>query len=139
MSGTRITCLIFFYYLRWGRFRVVSAFRVMLVAETILLLRLVAREECRLEQHYGDRFRTYAQRVPRLLPALRPRIEADDQLPQWRQALWEQAFQWGFVATLLAFAFTLSDPIGYAFASATLAFLVLQKVAQALWIRPRHT
>jgi protein-S-isoprenylcysteine O-methyltransferase Ste14 len=129
----------FLLLLALGTFQSRLGFPVMLIAETILLLRLVAREECRLEQHYADRFRTYAQRVPRLLPAIRPRIEADNQLPQWRQALWEQAFQWGFVATLLAFAFTLSDPIGYAFASATLVFLVLQKVAQALWIRPRRT
>jgi len=129
----------FLLVLALGAFQSRLGFPLMLGAETILLLRLVAREERRLEQQYGDRFRIYAQRVPRLLPALRPRIEADDQLPQWRQALWEQTFQWGFVASLLAFAFTLSDPVGYAFGLATLAFLVLQKIAQALWIRPRRT
>jgi protein-S-isoprenylcysteine O-methyltransferase Ste14 len=114
-------------------------FPVMLLAETILLLRLVAREELRLDQEYGERFRVYAQRVPRFLPSLRRRFENDGQLPRWRQALWDQTFQWGFVATLLAFAYTLSDPIGYAFGSATIAFLVLQKLAQAFWIRLRRT
>ncbi len=49
------------------------------------------------------------------------------------------AFQWGFVATLLAFAFTLSDPVGYAFAGATLSFLVLQRLVQPLLIRLRRT
>jgi hypothetical protein len=111
----------------------------MLLAETILLLRLVAREELRLEQEYGERFRVYAQRVPRFLPSLRPRFEDDGQLPQWRKAFWDQAFQWGFVATLLAFACTLSDPIGYALAGATLSFLVLQKLVQPLRIRLRRT
>jgi protein-S-isoprenylcysteine O-methyltransferase Ste14 len=129
----------FLLLLALGTFQSVLGFPVMLLAETILLLRLVTREEIRLEQEYGERFRVYAQRVPRLLPSLHPRFEDEGQLPQWRQALWDQAFQWGFVATLLAFAFTLSDPIGYAFGSATLAFVVLQKLAQAFWIRLRRT
>jgi protein-S-isoprenylcysteine O-methyltransferase Ste14 len=129
----------FLLILALGTFQSVLGFPVMLLAETILLLRLVAREELRLEQEYGERFRIYAQRVPRLLPSLRPRFGDEGQLPQWRQAFWDQAFQWGFVITLLAFAYTLSDPIGYAFGSATIAFLVLQKLAQAFWIRLRRT
>jgi protein-S-isoprenylcysteine O-methyltransferase Ste14 len=122
-----------------GTFQSRLGFPVMLLTETILLLRLVGREELRLEQEYGERFRIYAQRVPRFLPSLGPRFENDGQSPQWRQALRHQAFQWGFVATLLAFARTLSDPIGYAFGSATIGFLVLQKVAQAFWVRMRRT
>ncbi len=128
----------FFLILALGTFQSLLGFPVMLLAETILLLRLIAREELRLGQEYGERFRAYAQRVPRFLPLLRPQFEDDGQLPQWRQALWDQAFQWGFVGTLLAFACTLSDPIGYAFGSATIAFLVLQKLAQAFWIRLRR-
>jgi protein-S-isoprenylcysteine O-methyltransferase Ste14 len=129
----------FLLILALGTFQSRLGFPIMLGAETILLLRLVAREEFRFQQENGDRFRVYAQHVPRLLPSLRPRIETDGQPPQWRHAVWDQAFQWGFVATLLAFAFTLSDPVGYAFGSATLAFLVLQKLAQAFWIRLRRT
>jgi len=74
----------------------------MLFGEMILLLRLVAREELQLEQKHGKRFRSYAQRVPRFLPGLRPPVESDGQSPRWGQAFWDQAFQWGFVATLLA-------------------------------------
>jgi protein-S-isoprenylcysteine O-methyltransferase Ste14 len=129
----------FFLILALGTFQSLLGFPVMLLAEMILLLRLVAREELRLEQEYGERFRAYAQRVPRFLPSLHPRFEDDGQLPQWRQAFWDQAFQWGFVATLLAFACTLSDPIGYAFAGTTLSFLVLQKLVQPLMIRLRRT
>jgi protein-S-isoprenylcysteine O-methyltransferase Ste14 len=121
-----------------GTFQSVLGFPVMLVGETILLLRLAGREELRLEKEHGERFRQYAQRVPRFVPAFRPRAEDDAQLPRWRQALWDQAFQWGFVATLLAFAVTLSDPIGYAFGGATIVFLLLQKFSQLLWIRCRR-
>lgn len=129
----------FLLILALGTFQSVLGFPVMLLAETILLLRLVAREELQLEQEYGEHFRLYVRRVPRFLPSIRPRYDNDGTLPQWRQALWDQAFQWGFVATLLAFACTLSDPIGYAFGSLTMAFLVLQKLAQAFWIRLRRT
>jgi protein-S-isoprenylcysteine O-methyltransferase Ste14 len=129
----------FFLVVALGTFQSRLGFPVMLLAETVLLLRLVAREERLLQQGYAERFRSYAQSVPRLLPSLRPRLEDEGQLPRWRQALWDQAFHWGFVATLLAFAFTLSDPIGYAFAGATLSFLVLQKLVQPRLIRLRRT
>ena len=122
-----------------GTFQSRLGFPIMLLAETILLLRFAAREELRLEQEYGVRFLAYAQRVPRFLPSFRPRFEDDTRLPRWREALWDQAFQWGFVITLLAFACTLSDRIGYAFAFATVAFLILQKLARVLLIRLRHT
>jgi len=129
----------FLLILALGTFQSRLGFPVMLLSEAFLLLRLVAREEFLLGQEYGDRFRAYAQRVPRLLPSLRPRIADDGHPPQWRQALWDQAFQWGFVATLLAFALTLSDPVGYAFAGATLLFLVLQKFVQLFFIHLRRT
>jgi protein-S-isoprenylcysteine O-methyltransferase Ste14 len=128
----------FLLILALGTFQSVLGFPVMLVGEVLLLLRLAGREELRLKQEYGERFRSYAQQVPSLLPSLRPRVEDDGKSPHWRQALWDQAFQWGFVATLLAFAFTLSDPIGYAFGGATIAFLLLQKLSQQLWIHLRR-
>ena len=117
---------------RWG-------FPILIAAETFLFLRLIAREETQLEQQCGGRFREYCRRVPRLLPSRRPRIAADGELPHWRQALGDQAFQWGFVATLAAFACTLSDPVGYMFACATLLFLALQKLVHPLLIRLRRT
>ena len=124
-----------FLLLALGTFQSVLGFPVMLLGETILLLRLVRREELQLGQEYAELFRNYAQHVPRFLPSLRARFENDGQSPRWRQAFWEQAFQWGFVATLLAFAFTLSDPIGYAFGGATIAFLLLQRLVWRFWIR----
>jgi protein-S-isoprenylcysteine O-methyltransferase Ste14 len=129
----------FLLVLALGTFQSVLGFPVMLVGETILLLRLVAREELQFGQEYGELYRNYAQHVSRFLPSLRARFENDGQSPRWRQALWEQAFQWGFVATLLAFAFTLCDPIGYAFATATIAFLLFQKLSQVLLICLRRT
>jgi protein-S-isoprenylcysteine O-methyltransferase Ste14 len=129
----------FFLLLALGTFQSALGFPVMLVGETILLLRLAGREELLLEREFGARYRFYAQSVPRFLPSLRPRMDDDGQPPHWWLALWDQAFQWGFVATLLAFAFTLSDPIGYAFGGATIGFLLLQKIGGFLWIRWRRS
>jgi protein-S-isoprenylcysteine O-methyltransferase Ste14 len=129
----------FLLILALGTFQSIFGFPVLVVGEALLLLRLVGREELLLEEEYGERYRRYARQVPRFLPSLRPRVEGDGQSPRWQQALWDQAFQWGFVATLLAFAFTLSDPVGYDFGGATIAFLLLQKLSQFVWVRLRHT
>lgn len=129
----------FLLVLALGTFQSRAGFALMLAGEMVLLLRLVGREEIRLEQEYGERFRDYAKCVPRLLPSLRRRIAEDASLPRWPQALWKNAFQFGFVLTLLAFAFTLSDPIGYLFGGATLLFLILQTVGRAISMRARTT
>jgi protein-S-isoprenylcysteine O-methyltransferase Ste14 len=129
----------FLLILALGTFQSVIGFPVLLVGEAILLLRLVGREEVRLALEYGERFPKYAERVPRLLPALRPCIEDDGQSPRWGRAFRDQAFQWGFVATLLAFACTLSDPVGYAFGGATFAFLLLQMLARIIWGSSRRS
>jgi len=129
----------FLLVLALGTFQSALGFPLMLLGEAILLLRLAGREELRLAEESGERFRVYADRVPRFLPSLRPQMEDDGRPPRWPEALWDQAFQWGFVATLLAFALTLSDPIAYAFGGATIGFLLLQKIAGFLWIRWRRS
>ena len=121
-----------------GSFQSRLGFPILIAAETLLFLRLIAREEMQLERQCGERFRQYCKRVPRLLPSMRRQIAADGELPHWHQAFGEQGFQWGFVATLVAFACTLSDPIGYIFACATLLFLALQKLVRALLILLRR-
>jgi protein-S-isoprenylcysteine O-methyltransferase Ste14 len=74
-------CLSYFFLLlALGTFQSVLGFPVMLLGETILLLRLVGREDLRLEQEFGEHFRLYERRVPCLLPSLRPRFEDDGQL-----------------------------------------------------------
>jgi hypothetical protein len=93
-----------------GSFQSRLGFPILIAAETLLFLRLIAREEMQLERQRGELFHEYCRRVPRLLPSMRPQIAADGELPHWRQAFGDQAFQWGFVATLVAFACTLAIP-----------------------------
>jgi protein-S-isoprenylcysteine O-methyltransferase Ste14 len=133
-------CLAYFFLLlALGTFQSRVGFPVMLACEIILLLRLAGREETQFETEFGEQYRHYAQSVPALVPSLRPGFKQLGPPPRWRQAIWQQAFQWGFAVTLLAFACTLSDRIGYAFGLATICFLILQKLSQFLWIRLRRT
>src|SRR5713101_6943001 len=63
-----------------GSFQSRLGFPILIAAETLLFLRLLAREEMQLEQQCGERFREYCRRVPRLLPSLRPQIAADGEV-----------------------------------------------------------
>jgi hypothetical protein len=112
----------------------------MLLGEALLLLRLVAREELLLDLEYGHSFRAYAQRVPRLLPFLRRRIADDGKCTAMGPGPLGPSLPMGLRGhPPRAFAFTLTDPVGYTFAGATLLFLVLQKLIQPLVFRLRRT
>jgi len=115
-----------------GSFLSRSGFPILIAAETLLFLRLIPQEEKQLERQYGEHFREYSKRVRRLLPSLHPQIVANVESPRWREAFWHHAFQWGLVATLIAFAYTLSDPVGYAFGFGTVSVFGLQIVLRAV-------
>jgi protein-S-isoprenylcysteine O-methyltransferase Ste14 len=122
-----------------GTFQSRPGFLVLVGAEALLFLRIMAREEMKLERDYGEHFLEYCRRIPRLLPSLRSQIASERQTPQWRQALWRHALEWGLVATLVAFACTLSDPVGYVFAGSTVSFVALQNLFQTLRTHLRDT
>jgi protein-S-isoprenylcysteine O-methyltransferase Ste14 len=126
----------FFLLVALGTFQSRLGFPLMLFAETFILLRLVAREEIRFEESYGEHFTLYQQRVPLLLPSLRARTERDSELPHWGFAFWENVFQWGCVVILLVFACTLSDPVGYACAAVVIALTFMQNLSHRFRNRP---
>jgi protein-S-isoprenylcysteine O-methyltransferase Ste14 len=130
------------YYLGWllilaglSTFQSRLGFALVLLAEFTFLMRLIGRDEKRLERKYKDSFLQYQQRVPKLLPALRSKIPTNDRSPLWAQALWNQLFAWSLVITLIAFACTLSDPVGYAFAFGT---LIVTAISQSLRFAKRR-
>jgi protein-S-isoprenylcysteine O-methyltransferase Ste14 len=55
------------------------------LAMTVFQYRLLAREELELLRTQGERYRAYLKSVPRLFPALRPRIDSGDRKPRWKQ------------------------------------------------------
>ena len=71
-------------------------------------LRLILREESGLRAEQGESYARFCDSVPRLFPALAPRLTPSGAAPQWRQAILAELFIWLFAAALLVFAFTLN-------------------------------
>jgi len=73
----------------------------------LFLYRLIRREEHALLLTQGEPYRAYLKAVPRLNPALRPRIPAGGRRPRWGQAFAGEMFFWLIGVAVLAFAITL--------------------------------
>ena len=81
----------------------------------IFVLRLIVREEAALAHTQGSAFDDYHARVPRLWPALLPRVPASGARPQWRQAFVGELAMWAFAIGAAAFAATFEPRLLYAF------------------------
>jgi protein-S-isoprenylcysteine O-methyltransferase Ste14 len=73
-----------------------ALFAIVLVS--IFQLRLIGGEEAFLEQKQGAAYLAYKARVPRLWPALTPRVAAGGRQPAWGMALLGEIYMWGVVA-----------------------------------------
>jgi phospholipid methyltransferase len=69
--------------------------------------RLILREEAGIVASYGDDFRAYCSAVPRLLPAVRPKLPAGGGVADWPDGVLGEAFMWVMAAAVVAFAITL--------------------------------
>ncbi len=72
-----------------------------IVSVTAMQLILIASEEKFLSAKLGDDYLGYLGRVPRLLPSLRPRVEASDEQPSWQTSIPGEIYFWGVVVTFL--------------------------------------
>jgi protein-S-isoprenylcysteine O-methyltransferase Ste14 len=121
-----------------GTFQSRLGLPIMLLVETIFLVRLVGHEEMLLDQKYRECFALYRHAVPRIIPSLRPRINPSGEVPLWLFAFRKNAFQWACVVTLLAFAVTLSDPVGYAFTAMAIAIGLLSRFFSLMRYGPKE-
>lgn len=81
-----------------------------LVAVTALLVftyRLIFREESELTATQGSQYEQYLQAVPRLWPALQPRLASAGAAARWADGFKAEGWCWGFAAAVVAFAITL--------------------------------
>ena len=82
---------------------------VILVAGIIVFnYRLILREEASLRTSQGENYRAYCAAVPRLLPALHPKLPSGGTTPDWKGGFLGEAFMWFLAASVLAFALTLN-------------------------------
>jgi protein-S-isoprenylcysteine O-methyltransferase Ste14 len=67
---------------------------LLVVLMSTFVLRLIGREEAELVASQGDRYRAYRAAVPKLLPALRPRLASGGRRAAWGQAFLGETFSW---------------------------------------------
>jgi protein-S-isoprenylcysteine O-methyltransferase Ste14 len=70
-----------------------------LVLLVLFHLRLILGEETFLSGKQGEAYTAYCAQVPRLMPALRPRVAASGARARWPQAALAEIFMWGVTAS----------------------------------------
>ena len=70
-----------------------------ILAIGIFQLRLIAAEESFLTAKLGEPYLAYCAKVPRLIPALTPRVPASTLQPKWLTAFLGEIYMWGVVVT----------------------------------------
>jgi protein-S-isoprenylcysteine O-methyltransferase Ste14 len=83
-----------------------SGFFIISVGMLIFVYRLILREEATLLESQGESYQRYLAAVPRLFPALIPRVPASDAKPNWLDGFTGEVFMWGTVAGMAAFTAT---------------------------------
>ncbi|MDE3169373.1 MAG: isoprenylcysteine carboxylmethyltransferase family protein [Acidobacteriota bacterium] len=97
-------------------------FAFIVIAMTLLYVRMAGREEAELERSQGQTFREFCRRVPKLLPSMWPRVPSTGAEPKWGQAFRGEMFMWGFAGAIALFAATLN--LKLLWWMVTLAFLI---------------
>lgn len=70
-----------------------------IVAIALFELRLIGGEEAFLTAKLGEPYLAYCARVPRIIPALTPRVPASQTHPTWPTAFLSEIYMWGVVIT----------------------------------------
>jgi hypothetical protein len=70
-----------------------------ILAISVFQLRLIAAEESFLTSKVGEPYLAYCAKVPRLIPALTPRVPASTAEPKWPLAFLGEIYMWGVFAT----------------------------------------
>lgn len=105
---------------------------VLAVPATVLFCyRLILREEGELGTSQGESYRAYCRAVPRLWPALSPRIPSAGSTARWGDGFKAESWYWGFALALAAFAITLQLKLFFViFAASLILFWVMSARSQ---------
>lgn len=88
-----------------------SGFFILVLGMIGFVYRLILREEGGLRASQGPAYLAYCQAVPRLLPALRPKLPSGGRTPNWKDGLIGEAFMWILALAVVTFAITLDQRI----------------------------
>ena len=99
-----------------------TGFFVAVLAMFGFCYRLILREEDELQAHQEEQYEGYRKVVPRLWPALGPRIPSAGSSAQWSEGFKAESWYWGFAVALSVFAITLKLVAFFAILGASLAW-----------------
>ncbi|QNI37007.1 methyltransferase family protein [Edaphobacter albus] len=77
-----------------------AVFAIVLIG--VFQLRLILAEEVFLTEKLGEPYRQYCSRVPRLLPALQPKIPGSGVQASWGMAFLSEIYMWGVFVSFAA-------------------------------------
>jgi protein-S-isoprenylcysteine O-methyltransferase Ste14 len=102
-----------------------AGFVVMVLGMVVFCYRLILREEAGIAAQQGESYRAYCAAVPRLWPALHPKVPSAGGSPNWRDGLLGEAFFWVLAAAEVAFAITLNNVVFFAMLGASFVFYAI--------------
>jgi protein-S-isoprenylcysteine O-methyltransferase Ste14 len=105
-------------------------FLILVVGGAARILRLVGREEEKLEQQQGERFREFARSVPRFLPSISPCLPSAGIDPCWGKAFRAEVPMWGFFVMMIAFTVTLRDSVAWTLGFASLLLWLMLRASE---------
>jgi protein-S-isoprenylcysteine O-methyltransferase Ste14 len=83
-----------------------SGFLVIVIGMWIIVYRLIGREEMTLRASQGEGYRRYRAAVPRLWPALLPRVPASGAKPNWVDGFTSEIMMWAAALAMAVFTMT---------------------------------
>lgn len=107
-------------------------FCILVLGGAVRILRLIGREEADLESAQGQRFRRFAQGVPRLIPSIPARVPAAGVQPNYARAFLTEAPMWGFFVTMIGFAITLRTGVAWTLGLTSLTCWILLRITERL-------
>jgi protein-S-isoprenylcysteine O-methyltransferase Ste14 len=84
---------------------------VLVIGMMVFVHRLILREEVGIAAKQGEAYRAYCAAVPRLLPALYPRVPSANGTADWPGGFLGEAFMWVLAASVMVFAVSLQQRI----------------------------
>ncbi len=109
-------------------------YAILVVGMVLFDYRLILREEAGIRQSQGESYRAYCAAVPRLLPALAPKVPSAGRTPNWGDGFLGEAFMWVLALSVVAFAITLNQRVFFVvLGSAFVVYAICYAV-----IRARH-
>lgn len=98
-----------------------TGFVILSLGMTLFVIRLILREEAELLRAQGEPYRLYCSAVPRLIPALTPRVPSAGRPALWGQSFRAEAMYWLQVVAIGVFAATLNIKLFWGFIALAIA------------------